>query len=207
MELDDLRRQWQQPQPPGAAFDNVQLEALLKKRPGLVEKMRRNARIEMALTAGLLLAVCWYCLRAKGLIDVVIGYYLLLVGLGQLYYYYHKLGVLRRMATVEGHVRNHLHKLCTEMRGLLRFFYRVTLAAGPLTLLLGFCYELGQQLARPGGVRLAYLFWLGGALLVFGALLQVPVVYGTRRYLQYLYGQHLDRLEASLRELGDEPLA
>ena len=205
MELDDLRRQWQQPQPPGAAFDHVQLEALLKKRPGLVEKMRRNARVEMALTAGLLAAVCWYCFRAEKLIEIVGGYFLLLLGLGQLYYYYHKLGVLRRMATVEGHVRNHLHKLCTEMRGLLRFFYRVTLAAGPLGLFLGFCYGFGKQLARPDGVRLAYLFWEGGALLVFGALLQVAVVYGTRWYLQRLYGQHLDRLEASLRELSDEP--
>ena len=44
-------------------------------------------------------------------------------------------------------------------------------------------------------------------MLVGGALLQVGTVYGTRWYLQRLYGQHLDRLEASLRELGDEPLA
>ena len=38
-------------------------------------------------------------------------------------------------------------------------------------------------------------------LLVFGALLQVAAVYGTRWYVQRLYGQHLDRLEGLLREL------
>lgn len=202
MQLHDFSRRWQlQPLAGTKAVDTVQLQELLKNRSGLVEKMRRNARVEMALTALLVMVFCLLLFKSDKLLSVVQASFLLFVGLGQLYYYYYKLGVLRRMATVEGNVQAHLQKMCVELRRLLRFFYQASLVMGPFTLFLGFCYSLGTEIVRPEGIRVNHLLILAGVLILFGIVLQIGVVYGTRWYVRRLYGQHLDRLEGYLHEL------
>jgi len=203
MELDDLRRAWKQPttaESP-AALDTAALNALLAQEANSpVAKMQRNARVEMALTA-LLMLLPFAFMRIDKPVTVFWTVFMVVLGSGQLYYYYYKLGVLRRMATVEGNVREHLQKLCVELRRLLRFLYRVTLGTGPVTLVLLFGSYVAVEQAQPTGLRPQFLLITAGVVLVLGILLQLGVLYGTRRYLQRLYGQHLDRLEASLREL------
>lgn len=203
MELDNLRTSWRQSaaaETP-ASFDAAQLAAVLRNRPGLIEKMRRNARLEMALTALLVVVFPLLVMRLDKPATVIYCSFMILIGLGQLYYYVYKLGILRRMAKVEGDVRSHLRKLCSELRRLLRFFYRVTLATAPVALLLLFGLWLAVQAERPEGIRAKPMLLFTGSLLVLGVCMQVAAVYGTRWYLQRLYGQHLDRLEANLREL------
>ena len=47
MELDDPRRQWQQPETMPPSVSPAQFESLLAHRPtSLIEKMRRNAWVE-----------------------------------------------------------------------------------------------------------------------------------------------------------------
>ena len=65
-------------------------------------------------------------------------------------------------------------------------------------------FHVGKELAHPGAFHWKFLLALAAAYAVLGALVQVVMVYSTRWYLQRLYGQHLDRLEANLHELGDE---
>lgn len=205
MELDDFRRQWQQTAdvaaPATPDLDAAHLQALLRKRPGLVEQMRRNARRELITTTALILIVSLRLINPDSLLIIMQGALLLLMGAGQLYYYYYKLGVLRRMATVEGNVQYHLRRMCQELRRLLRFFYRVTLVTGPFVLLLWFCYDLGRELVRPTGADWAHLGRLAAILTGSGLLLQLLVIRVTRWHMQRLYGRHLDQLEAALREL------
>ena len=206
MELDDLRRQWQQSKTAPPPVSPSQLKSLLARRStGIIEKMRRNTWLEMALT-GLLIAAMLYQ-TDKPVLSVVRLFYgimLPLLGLAMLYYYYRQLRLLGRMAHAEAHVRQHLGVLCAGLRQLLQFYYRLTLATVPGVLVLMWCYQLGLEVARNGGARWERLGTMAGVLLVGGALLQVGTVYGTRWYLHKLYGQHLDRLEASLRELSEE---
>ncbi|WP_022823963.1 hypothetical protein [Hymenobacter norwichensis] len=205
MELDDLRRAWKEPSATNAPpiLDTAALAQLLARNTDSpVAKMQRNARIEMGLTALLMLLPFWF-MKVEKPITVFWTVFTILLGAGQLYYYYYKLGVLRRMAMVEGNVRNHLRKLCLELRRLLRFLYRVTLATGPVTLVLLFGSYVVLEQAKPPGLQPQLLLITAGVVLVFGFFLQLAVLYGTRRYLQRLYGQHLDRLETSLRELEE----
>ena len=57
MELDDLRRQWQQP--PAhvpAPFDALALTQLLARQSdGIIAKLRRSARLELSINFGLVL--------------------------------------------------------------------------------------------------------------------------------------------------------
>jgi hypothetical protein len=204
MELDDLRRQWQQPEPAAPPMTQAELSRLLAQRSdGLVEKMRRNARWElgfvvlMAVTMPLILRFASNFLERAQVVS------LFLVALVMLGYYYRKLTMLRQMTEPDGHVLGNLRRLSAGLRSMLRFNYRLTLAMPPASLLLALEFVVGKELSRPGGVRTAMLFGLVAAMVVMGLLLQWAVVRAARWYLQRLYGQYLDRLEANLRELTD----
>lgn len=206
MELDDLRRQWQQPTESPAPLDTVALTQLLARQSdGIVEKLRRSARLELYINFGVLLgslALAWlgplFWVRVFGWVLVAIG----LVCIG---YLYRKLHLLRRMDDPAGDLRAHLLRLVSGLRSLIRFYYRFTLAmlpvAGVVNVLMAASeFKHGIKLTTLPGIVL-----IVGLVVVMPVLLYLPVAATTRRYLQYLYGQHLDRLEASLRELGDEP--
>ncbi len=204
MELDDLRRQWQQPEPAAPPLSQADLSQLLGRRSdGLVEKMRRNARLEtafVALVAVVMPLIIGFANNFLERAEVVSLFLLSLVLLG---YYYRKLKMLRQMTRPDAHVLGNLRRLCAGLRSMLRFNYRLTLAMVPASLLLMYEYVVGKELARSGGVRTAVLLGLGAAFFAAGLLLQRAVVRATRWHLQRLYGQHLDRLEASLRELAE----
>lgn len=207
LELDDLRRQWQQPAPADTSpVSPAELGSMLKQSAGgLVEKMRRNTWYEAALTLLIVVAVPFYGWYSEGnAVQLMLAAVLLLLSGILLVNYYQQLQLLRRMEQPEIQVRAHLGDLCAGLRQRLRFYYRLTLATAPLMLLLLLGFHVGKELAHPGPFHWKFILLLAGVYAVLGALVQAGVAYLTRWYLQRLYGQHLDRLEASLREL-DEP--
>jgi hypothetical protein len=207
MELDDLRRQWQQPAPADAPLVSpAEIGGMLAANSGnLMEKMRRNTWYEAALTLLIMVAAPIYAWHSGGqAVQLLLAASLLLLSGILLVNYYRQLQLLRRMEQPETHVRAHLGALCAGLRQRLRFYYRLTLATAPLMLLLLLGFHVGQELAHPGPFHWKFILLLAAAYAVMGALVQAGVAYLTRWYLQRLYGQHLDRLEASLREL-DEP--
>jgi hypothetical protein len=207
MELDDLRRQWQQPDLTGVpAMNAAQLSSLLKGHSdGVVEKMRRNTWFEIVGSVLLMLAAPLLLLHVGSGVIIFRAYMVLfeVLAIALLYHYYRQLGLLQRMTQADTAVRTHLGALCEGLRQLLRFYYRVTLAALPFTLLLNLGYVAGQELARLGPFRWGLVGLIGGAMLLLGGLAQLALAPITRWYLQRLYGRHLDRLEASLRELAE----
>ncbi|MBD2766395.1 hypothetical protein IC235_00645 [Hymenobacter sp. BT664] len=208
MQLEDLRQGWLNPPEPPAPISSAQLEKLLVDRPGLVSKMRRNARWEMTLTVLILMVgipVRWPILT-NSLYKLYIVACLLPVMAGLCFYFYYRLlTVLNRMLLVEGNVRGHLQQLAAGLRALLRFYYRLSLATFPVTMVLNLGYVVAQELARSAPLRWERILSKAGILLGVGILVQVLLVYGMRWYIQRLYGQHLDRLEANLAEL-EEPV-
>ena len=209
MELDELRRQWQQPPAKTPApLDALALTQLLARQSdGIVEQLRRSTRLELYINFGVLLgslALAWlapqFWLRVFGWVLVAIG----VVCIG---YLYRKLHLLRRMDDPAGDLRAHLVRLVSGLRTLIRFYYRFTLAMLPVAgvvnvLMVASEFKRGIELTSFAGLALVM-----GLVVVLPALLYLPVASVTRRYLQRLYGRHLDRLEANLHELGDEPNA
>lgn len=199
MELDDLRGQWQQRT---AAADAAVLFAVPKEQPGLIEKMRRNAQWELALTIVIAFGLPIFIALTKIPIYRLWAAVMLLLAGIMLFYYYQKLVTLGRMLRVDGSVQGHLQVLCGGLRALLLFYHRLTLATGPTMLLLLLGYYVGRELARATPFRWGRIGGMTLFVLIFGLLLQLVVIYGTRWYLQRLYGQHLDHLETALRELS-----
>ncbi|MCB2379747.1 hypothetical protein LGH70_19280 [Hymenobacter sp. BT635] len=205
MELDDLRRHWQQPEPQPTALPEPALQELLSRQSGsLVASMRRNARAELTFTVLVMLGLGYFLLQPQKGFYQMYAVFMLLLSVATLYYFYRKLRLLRQMDCVEDNVQGHLQHLTASLRQLLAFYYRLTLLSGPLALLLLLGYDVGRELARPEAFRWNLMGLKAAAFLVFGAVLQVVAVYGTRWYMQRLYGQHLDRLEAASRDLEEE---
>jgi hypothetical protein len=205
MELDDLRRQWQQPTADTASVSSAELnEMLAAKSDGLIEKMRRNTWLEALFTVAMVVGTLFYMwAKRSDVIYLLLGGTLLLLSAVLLVHYYRQLQLLQRMTRTDAQVRTHLGTLGAGLRRLLRFYYRLTLAVLPYMLIMLLGFQVSKELAHPGGFHWKFIGLLAAAYLVLGVVVQVAVVYATRWYLQRLYGQHLDRLEASLRELAE----
>ena len=207
MELDDLRRQWQQPAPAEApsAMDASALAALLARGSrSPVSHMCRNVWLEIGfVTVCVLVCLVLLPFTHDALTRTLLGW-LIVVCLSSGIYYRRQLAVLRSLSDASGALREHVARQLSSLRGLVKLYYRATLFSMPWTLLLSLGFYVCKALARPGPFPWSRLGLLAGAMLIAGSLLQLGVVQVTRWYLQRLYGQHLDRLEASLREL-DEP--
>ncbi|MET4076716.1 hypothetical protein [Hymenobacter sp. UYCo722] len=206
MELDDLRRQWQQPEPVSPpAVDAVQLRGMLARVPtNLVAKLRRNTWVETVFTALVGVGALVYLVSGPELVIFrLYGVVFVLLALLLLFHYYRQLKLLGRMGRAETHVRKHLGALCAGLRRQIQFYYRLTLATLPLTTLLNLGFVVGQELVRAARFRWGLVGLEAGCVLLLVLPLQWAAARGTRWYLQRLYGQHLDRLEASLRELAE----
>lgn len=206
MELDELRRQWRQPEPVAPPpLTGPELAALVRGRTvGLVEKMRRNAWLEASVTLLLLsLAAVIVRLRLHDNLALLLRNMMLAVGLVSLVLYSRLLRILRRMDEPAGSVRGHLTALAQGLRHLLRFYYWFSLATLPIMFLLTYGYLLAQEWQRPGGMRVWRLAGLALLLLLLGGFVQLSVAHVTRQWIQRLYGSHLDRLEGQLRELNE----
>lgn len=204
MELNDLRRHWQQPEPAAAALSAAQLRELLaRQRGGLVDKMRRNARWEMALAVLFAVLLLVGLTRTHEVVFRLCAVFSLILMLVLVYYYYRLLAMLRQIAEPGSSVRSHLVQLCAGLRRMFRFNYKLTLWVLPYMTLLVYGFFTGRLLAGKATYTWQTLVLAGCIVLVLGGVIQVGIVYVTRWYMQRLYGQHLDRLEGQLQELEE----
>lgn len=204
MQLEDLRQSWLNPPDELAPISTAQLDKLLESRPGLVDKMHRNACWETAFSVLFTLVGPIMWAMSTEFLFKMYSVIVLLVGSGMLYYYYRMFAVLNQMRLVEGDVRGHLQRLAAGMRTLMRFYYRLTLVMSPVLMLINFGFFLSLELKRPAPIRWQMVLGMTGLSAVAALLMLVISVYATRWFMQRMYGQHLDRLEANLHEL-DEP--
>jgi len=204
MELDDLRRQWQRPEPASAptTLSQAELRQLLARQSGgVIAQLRRNARVEMIINYSLLVVALATARLAPVLWVRLWGGLLALIALVCIFYFHRKLGLLRSMSDPTGNLRAHLLRLTNGLRALIRFYYRFTMAMLPVTcLLMGFMALSTTNKA----VTTSKILIIAAVLVLLCIVIYLPTAHTTKRYLHWLYGQHLDRLEGQLREL-DEP--
>jgi hypothetical protein len=204
MELDDLRRQWRQAEPAKTklALSAGELSELLARQSGgVVEQLRRNARLELRINYVVLVAAGVLTAFASERWLRLFGGVLTLLALVCIYYFYRKLGLLRNMDNPAGDLRAHLTRMASGLRGLIRFYYRLTLATIPVTVLIMALMAVSELHTKLTPFKLGIV---GVVMVALAAFLYLPTAHVTAKYLQRLYGQHLDRLEGQLREL-DEP--
>ncbi len=208
MELDDLRRQWQQPAPADAPAPlNTSALALLLARGSRspVSRMRRNAWVEIGFGLSCFLGGCLALLYINDAYSRTMLAWLLIVCLLSCFYLRRKLALLRGLDDASGALREHMARQLISIRGLMRLYHQLTGWSLVVSLGIGMFFQassihklVSHDWPKALGTLTAYYVVAGiGTFFLMRSL--------TRWHLQRLYGQHLDCLEASLRELGDEP--
>jgi hypothetical protein len=212
MELDDLRRQWQQPvlaETLPLLDDAALMELLTQGSRSPVAKMRRNAWFEIG-TVGVCLVGCVGAMVATG--DSYYRFmsaWTALICLLSGFYFRRKFAVLRRLGDASGGaLREHMRQQLHHLRGLVRLYFRATMWSVPVSFGLGVLFLGGRIVQKSAGHKLLESLSIMGVVYGgVGVLTYFGLRWFTRWYLQRLYGQHLDRLEANLRELSDESAA
>ena len=202
MNFDDLSARWQQQTPALVAPPSPEaLRALLSGPSGTpVGQMRRNVWAEVigSLLFGLLVLAGVRAIDSNFLNRLVLA--LLPLYAGVAYYYFRTFRVLSQLRGGTGALNSHVAGQLRHLRQLLRLYYWATLL--PTLVVLGLM-GLGVRHVLPSVPAAQTTCFL--STVVVSALIGVGLVHWlTRHHLQYAYGQHLDRLEAVLRELGDE---
>ncbi|MBF9236737.1 hypothetical protein I2I05_04955 [Hymenobacter sp. BT683] len=211
MELDDLRRQWQQPAPAEAppALDTAALTQLLARGSrNPVSRMRRNVWFEMGFMAVCLLgSLVVLPFTTEAFTQALLGWLIVLCVFSG-FYYRRKLAVLRCLSDSSGALRDYVARQLASLRRLVQLYYQVTMWSLPVSFGIGLVFIAAKLMQKLEGQKL--LLSMGillGIYIAVGVLTFFGLRWFTRLYLQRLYGRHLDRLEASLHELRDEPTA
>jgi di/tricarboxylate transporter len=205
MELDDLRRAWKHPAAAEVptAFNKEALEKLLARNSGsLIGRMRHNAWVESSFTVVCLLlsgVALVYVQQAEQRANLVWFVILCLVSI----FSYHR-HTLQNLTNVDGALHEHITQQVSQLRTVMRLSYRSSLWSLPVSLGIGFFFKVNRIMQELAGQKL--LMALGTLVVgyaIAGLLGYLLMSQFGRWYLQRLYGQHLDRLEALLQELEE----
>lgn len=199
--FDDLSRRWQQ-QPLAPAGDPSEWQALLaggSRSP--VAKMIRHVWAELMIGALITAPLVVALLRMPGSWAQGLAMGLASVGGLSVFYYYYQLHLLRQLQHSADPLRSHAAGYLRQLRGLLRVGHRANLG---LTVVLAALALYGAEQvvlpALPAAAIGSFLPWFSLTVVVSLAL----VHWFTKWHIRESYGQHLDRLEAVLRELDPE---
>ena len=207
MELDDLRRNWQQAagSDTTAPLDSEAVARLLKQSSrSSVAEMLRNAWQELVFTVLLLAIAIFGWLQAEKLeTQLMMGWWILLgvVSIGS--YHRHLITGLKGMKDAGATVHDQLTQQLQQLREVLRQSYLSSMWSIPISLgvPMGFTLvKLAQEMTV--NKKMVLIFWLTVVFYgVVGYVAFLGMRWFAKHYLQRLYGQHLDRLEGLLREL------
>lgn len=201
MDFNDLSQRWQQQPPAPNVPSPAALQALLAARPHTpIARMRYNVWFEIGSTLvfGLLVVAGLHLAHAPHLGWLLPG--LLLYG-GVGYCYVRALQVLRRLGRATEALASHVAQQLRQLRQFEQLYHYSVMLTTLVVLGLAGYVAIGQVLpVVPAAGKTSFLVWLALTMLVSYGLTH----WLSRRHLQNFYGQHLDRLEAVLRELRDE---
>jgi len=201
MEIEDLKYIWQKQNEGFKPKDEAELATMLKRKStSIIARLKRNVWFELIFTFLGGLALLAYALTLPG------GYLkwtsisiLILFSIYSIYYL-KKLRLLNRFDTGNDHIKANLERLLSKLKGYLKFYKRSYSVLYPVFFVLGLLFaaiEHGatgffNKVTRPE----VLLILLPGAGLFF-----IFSTWLTSWYLKKLYGNHLEKLEALLKEL------
>lgn len=209
MELDELRRQWRQPDGPPILPLNLRGPFRQRSRSP-IDKMRRSAWREMiGLALSLLGSVAALLLGADTYVRFM-SIWMIISCLLMGFYFRRKLMLLARLSRIDQPLRGYVAQQLSSLRSLIKLYYQATMWSLAISLGIGLGIGLGltaerisQRLAGPLLLGLGKLLAYYG---LFGGLSYWVLRSFITWYLQHFYGQYLDRLEGQLRELDDRAL-
>jgi cobalamin synthase len=207
MELEELRSIWKSSEPGFQHKDETEIAAMLSGRSlTIIDKLKRNVRLELALT--LVVSVCflYYSLTLPAGKMKWTSIAILLMCICFSFYYIKKIILLNRFDPAKENIRANLVFLIDKLSGFLKFYRRSYTVMYPVFFCLGLTFsaldreanEPVDNLFRP--INLLYL-------IIMAVVLFLVTTWFVNWCLKKLYGNHLEKLKSLLRDIqGTESL-
>lgn len=200
MEIEDLKGIWIKQSQTFTPKDEAELATMLKgNSTSIVARLRRSVWFELIVTFVAGMGLLIYALTLPGgWLKWTSGSMVVLFCLYS-FYYYKKLNLLNRFDANEN-LRANLTHLIESLNGYLKFYKRSYAILYPLYFFLALLFtaiEYGadgflHRVSKPDVIA---------SLVLFAAIFFACSTWLTKWYLNKLYGNHLKKLEAVLREL------
>jgi hypothetical protein len=202
MELDELKNIWKQ-NPAGFQLkDETQLASMLKgKSKSAVEKLKRNVWLELGfiIVAGIALLIYALNLPSGSLKWTSVSLIILFVAYS--FYYVKKLVLLSSFKPADDHLKANLERLTERLSSYLKFYKRSYTVLYPVYFCLGILFgglESGSDKFFETISETKTILYLVFVALVFYFL----STWCANWILKKLYGNHLEKLKAVLRDLN-----
>lgn len=217
MELDSLKEIWKDQDKGMDRYpdNNSEILSMLgKKSKSPVDKIRRNLLWELiSIVVIYAVFIAYYAFSRHGQyweIAVMLG----LVGIGFVFYYYHKNKLLKSMQRVDVEVKSNLQTQLATLEKYVRFYFIAgTLLTPVLYYLTGLIILYKSKSPHLSGELLEtrvqpmlntvqdhqYFteFLIGGAVVTF------LIYFANKWYIKKLYGQHISHLRELLRQMDE----
>jgi hypothetical protein len=205
MELDDLKNIWNQNKTIYPQKNEAEIAEMLKGRStSIINKLKKSVGLELIFTivAGIALLVYALTLPAGALKWIAIFFLVMLVGYS--FYYVKKIILLNRFDTADQNLNRNLTQLIEKLSSYLNFYKRSYTVLYPLYFFLGLLFsgiERGTEdffdsLMKPKSMML---------VVAIGGIFYFASTWLVDWFLKKLYGNHLDKLKALLKELNEGP--
>jgi len=203
MELDELKNIWKSNEPGYTLKGEEELAIMLKGNSrSIISKLKRSVWFELTLTVGVGIALLVYSLTLpSGAMKWTSIFLLMLVAYS--FYYVKKLTLLNQFESTHENIRANLEKLIDNLTSYLKFYKRSYAILYPIYFFLGLFFialERGTSefiilLKQPRTI----ITLIGLAVFFF-----ICSTWLTSWYLKKLYGNHLDKLNALLKDLKSD---
>ena len=201
MELDSLKTIWKEQETLVPVADPGHLSWLLQlKSRGPIARMRRNLRVEAFLMVVTYIpSILLYLDLFDGRLWTI-SLFLFAVLCFYSVYYYLKDRLLTRMQCVTCEVRSNLAGQLKSLRKYIRFYLWSAILVIGMALVVA--YAVLRYAMQVKGVT---IHWWFQPVFLLGAMipLTVALYYVKKWYVNKLYGRHIEKLDAMLREMDE----
>lgn len=217
MELDSLKEIWKDQEKGMDRYpdSNTEILSMLgKKSQSPVAKIRRNLLLELITIIVVYVAFIIYFALNKHGRYWELSIMMALVGIGFVFYYYHKNKLLKSMQCVTCEVKSNLQTQLHLLEKYVRFYFIAgTLLTPILYYLTGLIilykakpgYISGEVLGDRAQVMLntvpKHQFFT--EFLIGGVVITVLIYFANKWYIKKLYGQHISHLRELLRQMDE----
>lgn len=208
MELDQLKEMWGDVGTQQGNTSEEELQILLRKKSmSPIAKMKRNLLVELVAVLVLyILTIGYYFTQYSGGMQWN-AWLLVVIAVLYLLYYQRKRKLLNSMECITCEVKSNLKMQLNTLEKYVRLYLIAGTALFPVAMiatgLIVFFYspEITKDIKDPSGK----FVWVFTALLVlFSAVLTVPIYFLNKWYVRKLYGQHIERLKTVVNEMNED---
>lgn len=203
MELENLKELWNSDVSVKETNEEAIQQMLRQKSKSPIAKMKRNLLIELLVVVVMYTLIDFhYFINFKGGV-LSIAWMMIVIGLLFVVYYYNKYKLLNKMECVTCEVKSNLSLQLKTLEKYIKFYLISATALVPVAMIFtGMVTVFYSPKTTKANINDPAFFWVTlGVIVLFSAILTVPVYFLNKWYVNKLYGQHVKKLRDIVNEM------